>query len=225
MARISTLPAVALTFFCALGVASAQEPFTPTQDPVTGARLFEVKGCAQCHAINGVGGKDGPDLGRIEQPRSLYDLAAAMWNHLPRMAKRMWTSRADRPYLTANEMSDLIAFLSAPRSFETPDQVERGKQLRGRPGDPQRGQHLVAEKGCLGCHSLTGPGGKAAGSLDWLKGLDSPWTVIATMWNHSFLMELKSEERNSAWPLLSPDEMADLVAFLRAHAYSGDRGR
>lgn len=225
MRERSTLLAVAFTFFCALQVASAQEPFTPTQDPVTGAHIFRAKGCVQCHSINGVGGKDGPDLGRIEQPRSFYDLAAAMWNHLPQMAKRMWPSRVDRPYLTPNEMSDLSAFLYTPRSFDTPERIARGERLRGGPGDPQRGQQLVAEKGCLGCHSLTGPGGKAAGSLDWLKGLDSPWTIIATMWNHAFLMELKAEERKSAWPTLSADEMADLVAFLRAHAYSRYRGR
>jgi mono/diheme cytochrome c family protein len=211
-----TVLAVAFTAFCALGVALAQVVLTPTQDPVSGAHLFQVKGCAQCHAINGVGGKDGPDLGRIAEPRSFYDLATAMWNHLPQMASRIWRSRADRPHLTPNEMSDLTAFLYTPRSFDE-------KRLRGGPGDPQRGLQLVAEKGCLGCHSLTGPGGKAAGSLDRLKGLDSPWTIIATMWNHSFLMELKASERKNAWPTLSSDEMADLVAFLRAHAYSGDR--
>jgi mono/diheme cytochrome c family protein len=219
----STVLAIAFTLLCALGAASAQELFTPTQDPLAGARLFQMKGCVQCHAIDGVGGKTGPDLGRIEPPRSFYDLAAAMWNHLPRMAQRMWPSLADRPYLTPNEMSDLIAFLHTPGSSGAPEHLERSPRLG--PADPQRGRQLVADKGCLGCHSLTGPGGQAAGSLDWLKGLDSPWTIIATMWNHSFLMALKTEERKSAWPTLSSDEMADLVAFLRAHAYSGDRGR
>jgi mono/diheme cytochrome c family protein len=141
------------------------------------------------------------------------------------MAKLMWRSLADRPYFTPNEMSDLIAFLYTLRSFDAPEHVGRGQRLPGGPGDSQRGQQLVAAKGCLGCHSLTGPGGKVARSLDRLKGFDSPWTIIATMWNHSFLMELKTAERKSAWPTLSSDEMADLVAFLRAHAYSGDRGR
>jgi mono/diheme cytochrome c family protein len=211
--RSRLLVGVVATFFWAFGAASAQELFTPTQDPVVGARLFEVKGCVQCHAIKGVGGKDGPDLGRLEQARSFYDLAAAMWNHLPQMAQRIRASDAVRPYLTPNEMSDLIAFLYGPRSFDEP----------GEAGDPRRGQQLVADKGCLNCHSLAPPRGKTAGTLSWLKGVDSPWTVMAMMWNHSFLMAVMTEDQKTAWPRLSSGEMADLVAFLRAHAY-GNRG-
>jgi mono/diheme cytochrome c family protein len=223
MRRRATLVAAAVAFLCALGVASAEEPFTATQDPRAGAHLFQAKGCARCHAIHGVGGTNGPDLGRLAPPRSFYDVAAAMWNHLPGMARRMWPSLADRPYLTSNEMSDLVAFLYASRSPDAPDPGGEGQ--RPGPGDPERGRQLVADKGCLGCHSLTGRGGAVAGSLDWLKGFDSPWTIIATMWNHSFLMALQTEVHKSPWPTLSPDEMADLVAFLRAHGYSRDRGR
>lgn len=204
---------VAVTFFWALGSASAQEVFTPTRDPVAGARLFEGKGCVQCHAIKGVGGKDAPDLGHLERARSFYDLTASMWNHLPQMAKRIRASRADRPYLTSNEMSDLMAFLYGPSSSD--------EEVRRESGDPMRGEQLVAAKGCLDCHSLSPPKGKAAKSLNWLKGVDSPWAVMATMWNHSFLMALASEDQKTAWPRLSADEMADLVAFLRAHAYGG----
>lgn len=202
----------AATFGGALGAASAQALFTPTQDPVTGARLFESKGCVQCHAINGAGGKEGPDLGGLERARSFYELTAAMWNHLPQMARRIRASAASRPYLTPNEMSDLMAFLG-PRSLD-------GAAPEGA-GGPARGRHLLADKGCLDCHSLSPPRGKAAGSLDGLKGVDSPWMVMAAMWNHAFLMAVVTDDRKVAWPRLSSGEMADLVAFLRAHAYGG----
>jgi mono/diheme cytochrome c family protein len=205
--------AVTSTVPWGVGIASAQQPYTPTSNLAAGARLFQTKRCIQCHAINDVGGKEGPDLGRIEPPGSFYGLAAAMWNHLPQMAQRIQASRAERPYFTPDEMSDLIAFLYPSKSFD------------GGPGDAKRGRQLVSDKGCLACHELSGPGRRDVRSLDELKGFDSPWTVIAAMWNHAFLMELKTEEQRGAWPRFSAAEMADLVAFLRAHAYSRDRDR
>jgi cytochrome c2 len=195
---------------------SAQESLTPSQDPVAGARLFETKGCVQCHAINGAGGKAGPDLGHVERSRSYYGLAAAMWNHVPQMAPRIRQSGAERPYLTSDEMSDLVAFLYKLRP---------GERLLDESGDAQRGQQIVADKGCLECHSLWPPKGKHAGSLNRLKGVGSPWAIIAMMWNHAFLMELKTEEVRGPWPTLSAGEMTDLVAFLRVHGYARDGQR
>lgn len=135
------------------GVVAADELFTPTEDPVSGACLFQTKGCVRCHAINSVGGTEGPDLGRTTRAPSFYELAAAMWNHLPQMATRLWSSPSsatEKPYMTPNEMSDLVAFLYTPRGA--------GERL---PGEPRRGERLIADKGCLGCHSLeTPPRGK-----------------------------------------------------------------
>jgi cytochrome c2 len=54
----------------ALGQAPA-----PPQDAVAGSRVFNTKGCVTCHAVNGIGGRIGPDLGRIHRPGSFYDLA------------------------------------------------------------------------------------------------------------------------------------------------------
>ena len=208
----STLLVAVLTLSSGLCVASADELFTPTEDSVAGARLFVSKGCARCHAVNGVGGSAAPDLGRIARPRSFYTLAAALWNHLPQMAPQMRSSPSEKPYMTPNEMSDLIAFLYGPRTS--------GEKLPGEPGDTRRGGQLVRNKGCLACHSLEPPGGKSAGSLSRLKGVDSPWTIISSMWNHGFLMESMTAG-TGAWPRLTSDEMVDLVAYLRIHGYAG----
>jgi mono/diheme cytochrome c family protein len=202
-----------------VGAAPASQRFAPSEDPVAGARLFQAKGCVRCHAIDGVGGTGGPDLGRLERPRSGYDLAAALWNHLPPMASRLWASLGERVYLTPNEMSDLIAFLASPGSVDARENARGRRALLGPAGDPERGRRLVTEKGCLGCHSLSGPGGAVAGSLDHLKGFDSPWAIFATLWNHALLMQAEAEARRSAWPSLDAGEMADLVAFLRVHGY------
>jgi cytochrome c551/c552 len=202
------------------GPAAAQQTFSATLDPIAGARLFQTKGCGRCHAIDGVGGTGGPDLGRVERPRSLYDLAAAMWNHVPQTSSQVWASGADRVYLTADETSDLMAFLSSPKSVGTRESLERALGLLDAPGDPRRGRQLVTDKGCLGCHSLSRSGGTVGGSLGDLKGWDSPWSIVAAMWNHALLMHAESRARGRPWPSFGASEMADLLTFLRLHAYS-----
>jgi cytochrome c551/c552 len=203
-------------FFSMVGVVLTQEGVTPTLDPVSGANLFRTKGCVACHAINGVGATRGPDLGRIQRPRSFYAFAASMWNHLPPMAQQIWALETNRPYLTANEISDLVAFLETSGAPGPPGAVDLGTWLLREPGDTQRGRQLVADKGCLVCHSLSIDEGRrtVGGSLDRPVGFDTPWIVVATMWNHTFLMELETRKQGRTWPRLSAEEMADLAAFL-----------
>lgn len=133
-----------------------------------------------------------------------------MWNHAPQMSERIRGSDAKRPYVTAREMSDLGAFLYGG------DVVRGDARLVGPRGDARRGERLVTEKGCLACHSITRPGGRRAGSLDSLKGIESPWTVVAQMWNHAFLMDLATRAEGYTWTTLTAEEMADLTAFLES---------
>ena len=147
--------AVAYLLLCAPGAALAQPLFSPSQDPVAGSRVFGAKGCVKCHSVNGVGGKIGPDLGRIPRPRSFYDLTAAMWNHLPEMAERMRKFGIARPYLDPRETGDLIAFLYTLNYFDPP-------------GNVQAGRGLFAEKKCVVCHQVGGTGGVVGPNLDGL---------------------------------------------------------
>lgn len=379
----------ALLLLWPLGTAFAQALFSPPQDPLAGSRVFGAKGCAQCHAVDGVGGQVGPDLGRIPRSRSFSDLAAAMWNHLPRAADRleefgisrsrlnpretgdligflftlnyfdppgnvqaghrlfsekkcvvchqvggtggvvgpdldflakygspilfaaaMWNhgpgmaaamrvQRIERATFTGSELLDLVAYLksAAPAPAEGPLYVLPGRAEEGRrlfvdkrciechgaggrggsvgrdlvgrhlhrnftqlaarmwnkapammdamrargislprlgademadlvaylhsigyfaePGDPRKGRERVTDKGCLGCHAVSGTAGKTAGDLAWVKGLESPATVISALWNHAFVMGDQTECRKAAWPQFRPEEMADLVSFLQ----------
>src|SRR5512139_1029987 len=136
---------VALALLTA-GAAWAQAVLTPSQDPLAGARVFGAKGCSKCHAVNGVGGKIGPDLGRIARPRTFYDLAADMWNHLQRMTARMQEMGVPRPHLDARETADLVGFLFTLNYFDAP-------------GNPEAGRRLFAEKRCIVCHTYGGAGG------------------------------------------------------------------
>src|SRR5215467_10105166 len=101
----------AITIVLSLATSAAGQPRAVAQDPLAGSRVFGARGCARCHAINGIGGTVGPDLARTNRSRSFYDLAAALWNHAPRMADRMRALGIARPQLDAHESADLVAFL------------------------------------------------------------------------------------------------------------------
>jgi mono/diheme cytochrome c family protein len=175
----------------------------PTQDPLAGSRVFGEKGCARCHAINGIGGQVGPDLGRVPGPRGFYDLGAALWNHLPQMAERMRQLGMSRPRLDDRETGDLIAFLSTLNYFDPP-------------GDIEKGRRLFTGKRCIVCHQVGGTGGVVGPSLDFLGQYGSPIFAAATMWNHGPAMAEAMRRRGIPRPRFEGSELADLIAYLRS---------
>ncbi|MBI4589000.1 MAG: c-type cytochrome, partial [Candidatus Rokubacteria bacterium] len=192
-----------IAYLRAAAPAPAEEPlYVLPGRPEEGRRLFVDKRCIECHSVGGQGGRVGPDLVERELHRSLTQFAAAMWNKAPAMMEAMKARGISLPPLRAEEMADLVAYLYAVRYF-------------AEPGDPRKGRELVTDKRCLGCHPLYGRGGKIAGDLAGVKNLDSPATVISTLWNHSFIMEHRAERRKVSWPEFKPEEMAHLVAFLQ----------
>ncbi len=185
------------------GAVPAQPLFSPSQDPLAGSRVFGEKGCVKCHAVNGVGGKVGPDLGRISRPRSFFDLAAAMWNHLPRMADRMQALGIPRPRLDAREAGDLAAFLFTVNYFDAP-------------GNAQVGRRLFVEKKCVVCHQVGDVGGVVGPNLDFLKQYGSPIFVAAEMWNHGPAMSAVMRAKGIARPTFRDAELTDLVAYIKS---------
>ena len=168
-----------------------------SQDPVAGSRVFDAKGCVKCHALDGSGGKVGPDLARISRPHSFYDLAAAMWNHLPRMTERMKQLSIVRPQLDPEEAKNLVGFLYTLGYFDRPGNADRGKQL-------------FTAKRCAACHGAAGPGP----ALEHLKQFGSPLYAAAALWNHgpqmADVMKAKAIER----PTFTAPELRDLIAYL-----------
>jgi mono/diheme cytochrome c family protein len=184
-------------------LAAAQPLFSPTQDPIAGSRVFGTKGCVKCHAVNGAGGRVGPDLGRIARPRSFYDLATAMWNHAPRMARRMAELGVARPQLDARETGDLVAFLFTLDYFDPP-------------GNAEAGQRLFNEKRCVVCHQVGGTGGVVGPSLDALKQYGSPIYLATAMWNHGPQMAEVMKARGIARPTFKDADLRDLIAYINA---------
>src|SRR5438309_2150198 len=79
--------------------------------PEKGAELFYgQKRCSRCHAINGHGGHEGPDLATIHPTRPAMGwLATALWNHAPAMWSRM--GNESPPQFEQEEMAHMLAFL------------------------------------------------------------------------------------------------------------------
>lgn len=196
------LALVTLACLCVASAGAAQETsLSPAQDPLAGAQVFGAKGCVKCHAVRGIGGTVGPDLARMQRSRTFYDLATAMWNHLPRMIERMQELGIPRPVLDARETGDLIGFLYTLNYFDPG-------------GNPAAGSRLFGDKRCIMCHQVAGTGGVVGPNLDFIKAFGSPIFVAAALWNHGPAMMKRMRERGIERPAFTASELRDLVAFL-----------
>jgi cytochrome c2 len=194
-----TILAAALLWW-PLGAAHAQ-PLSEGQDPMAGARVFAAKGCSKCHSVNGVGGKIGPDLARIARPRTFYDLAADMWNHLQKMSVKWQEVGVTRPRLDSREAADLAGFLFSLNYFDTL-------------GNADAGRKLFSEKRCIQCHTYRGAGGVVGPNLDHLSQFRSPIYIASAMWNHGPQMAEKMKEKGIERPSFTATELRDLIAYL-----------
>jgi cytochrome c551/c552 len=170
-------------------------------DSEEGRVIFTEKSCIECHGVDGVGGRVGPDLSSRDMHWGLTEFAAAMWNKAPAMTAAMKARDIKVPQLGAGEMADLVAYLYSVQYF-------------AEAGDPDAGKRILGQKGCLDCHSLGGQGGDAAADLLGATDVDSPARVIAEMWSHSELM-MAAGITEETWPRLEADQLADITAFLQ----------
>ena len=181
--------------------------------PQRGKQLMEAKLCTTCHTV-----KEGTqgDLSRWGMYVNPILWAQMMWNHTPQMEQEMKKKGIARVNFKGNEMVDLIAYIRSTNP--------KAERIYLSPGDPQSGEKLFSQKGCVQCHA---PGG----ALDLSKKKDFPRTLAqlaGIMWNHSYDMWKQMEEKGIPRPSLSPQEMADAIAFLFATRYfdePGDPGR
>ena len=173
-------------------------------DAERGAALFKSLNCIVCHSVAGVGGKKAPDLGQgRDRGYSPYDMAALMWNHAPAMWGATASARVTVPAMDEQQAADLFVYFYAAGYFETP-------------GDAKRGKQLFLARRCGQCHGVGAPVREGIRPVaEW----DSLWDPIALaqqMWNHSSEMAGALHQSEVPYPLLSAQEMTDLLAWLRA---------
>jgi cytochrome c2 len=182
-------------------------------DTAHGRHLFESKGCVQCHAVRGRGGKIGPDLAVISGVDTPIEWAQTLWNHAPVMEKNIDKVGLAWPRFAKTEMNDLLAYVrevvGGPRS--------ESKLL---PADPKHGWQVFNSKSCIVCHAVQGQGGHIGPEL--AAGRQSPVTMVqfaGVMWNHSPQMDQAMKLRGIQRPVFGGQEMADLMAFFDSLRY------
>lgn len=180
--------------------------FITPGNPREGARVFKAKGCVQCHAIRGEGGKEAEDLAKRSKffYKSLTQLASSMWNKGPTVLAKMAQTRTGLPKFTPREMADLLAYLYFLHFIDEP-------------GNPGNGKKVYLEMGCSKCHGLDGKPGELM-QIDlskYQKGLN-PMDLVAGVWNHSLEMEKALKENQIPWARFKKGELGDLLEFIRS---------
>src|SRR5262249_61641283 len=151
--------------------------------------VFNSKGCPMCH-------NTGADFGNRIKGRTLTDLAAAMWNHAPKMAA------AGAPPVTfaPGEMRELLGYLWARQFF-----VEGGNIRAGR--------RVFESRRCGTCHNDPSSGApKLSG-----KQFSSP-EMVSVLWRHGPQMLDQMKAKKVEWPRFDGGQMRDLIAYLNAEA-------
>ena len=175
------------------------------EDPAKGSRLFVSKGCVRCHALQGEGGKIGPDFGRVDLGNTQLDMAAKLWNHIPSMNVGMERARMIKPNMTGQEFTEISAYLYFLKFFDEP-------------GDATRGRSIFNEKGCSSCHSLSGKGREGEPGLDQFPQNISPVFLTQSIWNHGPVMIAHMVKVGMKWPEFKGTEMMDLLEYIKVNA-------
>jgi mono/diheme cytochrome c family protein len=176
--------------------ATRQKPVSfQTSSGSSGEALFQSKGCVGCH-------QSGTALGRKIKGQTLTEIAAAMWDHAPRMSTAMKTAP---PQFSSGEMRDLLSYLWARQFFEDSGEAARGKRV-------------FTAKRCSACH---GEASSGAPDLTASHRSFNGATMVSALWRHGPRMLEQMKSKSIPWPRFESRQMSDLIAYLN----SGEKGK
>jgi mono/diheme cytochrome c family protein len=123
-----------------------------------GQKVFEDSGCRGCHKLGGVGGVLGPELDKVGARRS------PDWLREHFLAPASVTPGSAMPpqKFAEADLQAIILFMLSQTGQTAPGYYASMKVI---PSSSQ-GRRLFQQKGCIGCHSIAGKGGKIGPSLD-----------------------------------------------------------
>lgn len=160
-----------------------------TTSGANGPAIFQSKGCAGCHQAGSV-------LASRIKGRTVTEIAAAMWNHGPRML----AAGARPARFESGEMGELLSYLWAKQFFEDS-------------GDEGRGKRLFTVKSCAECHS----NGASGAPLLFASGREfSSASMVSALWRHGPAMLEQMKKQNVPWPRFDGLEMANLIGYLNS---------
>jgi hypothetical protein len=125
--------------------------------------------------------------------RTLTEIAAAMWNHAPKMLQNPMQ-------ITPEEMNKVIGHLW-------------GKQFLHPSGSVDAGRRLFMSSKCDTCHGLAG--------APKLEGRVSTVRMVSAIWEHGPQMQARLQAQKDAWPKLNERQMADMITYLDWRAAGG----
>jgi mono/diheme cytochrome c family protein len=150
-----------------------------------GKQIFESKTCSGCHHT-------ALDLSPRLRHMTLTDIAAALWNHEPKM------SAAAPSTIDLDQMRELISYLWARQFFEDA-------------GNAPAGRRVFASKHCTACHE------SGAGGAPKLPSASIPISgpeMISALWHHGPRMMEQMQAQHIVWPSFSAAQMSNLIAYL-----------
>src|SRR2546427_6282125 len=85
--------------------------FERSGDAGRGKQVFLSKRCAECHGLSSPIAGGGPPVAAWGSLVAPIELVRQMWNHASPMQAMMATRKIHWPYLTAQELTDLLVYL------------------------------------------------------------------------------------------------------------------